>query len=122
MADEITHYHRTIVTNGDYTFDSGQVNLEIDQATKGVYSTVISLTTSDTAVSVSNITNKGIAEFKNLDATNYIDYGPTSGGALVAFGRLKAGESFTMRLSPAVSLRMQANTATCLVQVTIHEA
>ncbi len=53
----------------------------------------------------------------NLDTTNFVKYGPKSGGVMVEFGRLKPdGTPHTFDLAPSgVTLRMIADTAACKV-------
>lgn len=63
------------------------------------------------------VADQGLILLKNLDTTNYIDWGPESAGAMVAIGRLLPGEEAVFRAKPSVILRAQANTAACLLQI-----
>ena len=63
-----------------------------------------------------DISTEGFIFIQNHDATNYVEFGPESGGAMVAIGRVKPGETAVMRLKPGVTMRAQANTASCNVQ------
>lgn len=81
----------------------------INQSAQEEFSPVISVPTSDTALTLSNITTPAWIYMLNLDTTNYVQYGPTSGGALVPYGRLNPGEPAILRLDPGVSMRWKAN-------------
>ena len=58
---------------------------------------------------------------RNLDATNYVQYGPKSSGSMVAVGRIEAGEIHAFRLEPGITLRWVANTSAVLVDLRIYE-
>ena len=48
----------------------------------------------------------------NTDSTNYVQYGPKSGGAMVPFNKILAGQSHgPMYLDDSVTIRAKANTA-----------
>lgn len=64
-------------------------------------------------VPVGDISSAGFVYLRNDDATNYIEWGPDSGGNIVVIGKLMPGEDAWFRISPAVSLRARANTADC---------
>lgn len=119
MANELTLNFSGELDNGslDHTFPSE--TLTITQGTARLFDNTVPCTTSDTAQSFTNITTLGWCRIKNLDATNYVDIGPTSGGAIVVFMRLKAGETAYLRLTPGITLRTQANTATVNVHFTV---
>ena len=74
-----------------------------------------------TVISFGNLSTLGWAFLQNLDTTNFITYGPTIGGYLQKFGKLKAGESCLVRLSPGMILRALADTATCKLKTKIFE-
>ena len=122
MANEVKVNISLDVTNGDYNDKVAPGVLQFDQAAQGVFRSIVSIPTSDTAITISNITTEGWAYFRNLDDTNYVEHGPDSGGALVPYGRMEAGEPAALRLTPgSLTVRMQANTAACDVLVIVHE-
>lgn len=64
--------------------------------------------------------NAGYLYIKNMDATNYVDIGFATG---VYPHRYKAGQVGLFPITPAQSsIFLLANTATCEVEITLHEA
>ena len=122
MANEIAITTKMVVANGSLKYRDEPGVKYVTQATAIVYDEVLTRTTSDATLSIGSMSsaNYGYARFTNLDATNYIDIGPTSGGAIVPFIRLKAGESSGwMRLTPSITIRTQANSASVQVRVQV---
>lgn len=114
MAQEITVQANLSCTNGSFAVATKESAIRPTQSTQGGGGPgVVSVTTSDAVVTLSNITTPGWIFVKNLDATNYFEIGPTSGGAIVKFIKLMPGEFAVFRLAASVTLRAQANTATC---------
>jgi hypothetical protein len=72
-------------------------------------SKVVSVTTSETDLTTTEITTLGWAWIENLDATNYVQYGPKSAGAMVTMGRLEAGEWALLWLEPGIPIRWRAD-------------
>lgn len=122
MANEITGSYQFRVSNGNFQFNTVE-SFTYDQATAGGANPgTVNVGTSEEAISLGDITTNGWALIKNLDSTNYVTWGPESGGAMVALGRLEAGEVALLRLTPsALTLRMQANTAACDVLIQVFE-
>lgn len=120
MANEIRITPSFVVINGSLYLQMAPGLKYITQTTALVYDNVITCTTADTALSFSPITgaNYGMLYMINLDSTNYVDIGvEASGGAIFGFCRLKPGEpNGPFRVKPSVTLRSQANTASCQVQ------
>lgn len=117
MANEINLQFTAQLLNGGLV-DQVQFSKQINQAAVDKFDHVFSVPTSDTALTIT-ITTLGWTFITNLDASNYVKYGPTSGGAIVNLGRLRAGETHALRLEPGITLRMQADTATCKVGVKV---
>ena len=67
--------------------------------------------TAGTSISFGSVSSPGYLYLKNLDATNYVNYGPVCGGAMQNIGKLKAGEWAMLRLDLAVTIAAVANTA-----------
>lgn len=112
MANEITKSVSIRVSNGAFVESFAPATDRIDQSAIGMEAGVQTIGTSEEVVTVtSDVATLGVAAFQNLDATNYVEIGPESGGAMVGFIRLEAGESATMRLKPGITIRAQANTA-----------
>lgn len=117
MANEIQLQINATLSNGLLS-DSVQKTAQITQSTKDKFDHVFSVTTSEGALTLT-VGTLGYAFITNLDSTNYVKYGPDSGGSMVVLGKLKATEMAAIRLYPGITLRMQADTATCLVRVQI---
>jgi len=121
MANEITLNvaFQTIKGNHKEVFAPGQKSY--DQSTQGAHAPVVSVGTSEEDLSVGDIGTLGWLVLHNLDTTNYVQWGPKSGGSMVAIGRIKAGEIAVLRLEPGITLRWVANTAACKVKVLLLE-
>lgn len=122
MANEITLNQYLSCTNGNFTTTWNPGQISITQSAIGAQSGVVVVGTSEEDLSVGDVSTPGILLLRNLDSTNYVDYGPKSGGSMVAFGRLKAGEVAQVRVGSSVTLRWVANTASVKVQVLLLEA
>lgn len=59
---------------------------------------------------------------ENLDATNFVEYGPKSGGSMIAFGRIEPGSFAKFSLKSGVTLRMKADTAAVNVRIRGYNA
>jgi hypothetical protein len=80
----------------------------------------IPTTSAGTALNMGNVGTAGVAVFKNLDATYFIELGIQTGGVFFAFAKLKPGESFPIRLGTNTPYA-RANTATCVLDYQILE-
>jgi hypothetical protein len=91
------------------------------QATQLMFSEAITCTTSDTLISFTGVTTQGWCILQNLDATNYVGVGPNNAGAILTFIRLVPnGGRAVFQLDPSVGFRIQANTASCKVRITVY--
>ena len=111
MADELAIQIAMRLQNGSLNINHNE-SISVDQtnARGGVPGTV-TVGTSEEVISTGDITTLGYAFIINLDSTNYVRFGPESGGAMVPFLRLKPGEFDILRLEPGITIRGQANTA-----------
>lgn len=101
------------------------VNLVLDQATKGRAGGFMNVTTGGITLVVGAVGTPGILIMRNVDATNYVKWGPDNAGSLVELGRLPpaTNEFALFRLAPSgVTLRLQANGGTCKVEYELLEA
>ena len=119
MANEIQATFSLKVLNGNFKDYVNSETWNITQSTAGGDAVVVSVPTTagGTAISFPDVSTYGYAFIRNIDATNFVTFGPTSGGAMVTFGKLKPGEFAWVRLTPGITLRVLADTATCLVQI-----
>lgn len=119
MANEITSSVNVRCVNGNFVFRRDATK-QINQTGQGGGGPgTVSIGTTEEVVDLGDTATPGIAVVVNLDPTNYVTWGPTSSGAMVAAGRLMPGEPNVLRLDPGITLRMQADTADCLVQVEV---
>lgn len=117
MANEINIQISASLVNGGLVDNVAAVK-QISQATQEKFDRVFTVATSDGALTIS-LTTLGVAFLTNLDATNFVTYGPESAGAMIGLGKLKPGETHALRLKPGITLRMQADTASCRVGVKV---
>jgi len=122
MANEITVSGNLSCDNGGFKFSTREGSIRVTQTAQGGGGPgVVSVTTSDATVALANVSTPGYLFVKNLDSTNYVEIGPTSGG-IVPFIRLRAGEFAVFRVAASATIRAQANTATCKVLFACLEA
>lgn len=121
MADEIYYASRIILTNGavsdEYKFDKNLVT----QTASGLFKNVWNVGTTEETLTITDISTLGIVYLINLDTTNYVQIGVSTG---VYFCRLKPSASdipACFRLEPGVTLYGKANTSPVKVLVGIYE-
>ncbi len=121
MANEITINTSMKVVNSNFTHGPYKLtNLQFDQAAAGIDSFVQNIGTSEEDVTFS-VTTHGWFMMRNLDATNYVQWGPKD-TTMKAMGRMEAGEpAGPFRVEPGITLRMVANTAACDVLFIMYE-
>lgn len=117
MSNEIRIGYSWQIANGNYQ-DQLAGNLSLTQTTQGAAAGVMAVPTTagGTVLPLGSVSTPGWIYMQNLDGTNYVQFGPTSGGAIVVCGKMKAGEIAIFRADSGVTLRLIANTATCNVQ------
>lgn len=114
MADEISINVRMKVSNGNSQFDFAPGTLILDQtAVGGPTPGMVSIGTSEETIAFAELGTEGWFVMRNLDATNYVQWGFSTG---VYGGRMEAGETAgPFRLEPSTTLYLIANTAACKV-------
>ena len=70
----------------------------------------VTIGTSEESEAFSELSTEGWLLMENLDDTNYVEWGFSTG---VYGGRLEAGEAALFRLNPSSTLYLRANTAAC---------
>lgn len=95
-------YTQNIVQQKQFTQNLLAANAEV---------VTVPTTAGGTAYTFTNLTTYGFLYLQNLDAANYVEYGPDNAGALVPFGKIGPGEVAFLRLMPGITFRMMANTA-----------
>lgn len=78
----------------------------------------VSIGTSEYSTSFPELTTEGILWMRNLDDTNYIEWGFSTG---VYGGKMKPGEPAEFRMKPGLTLYLKANTAPCKCQIYGYE-
>lgn len=122
MANEIQIQQRVTVRKGHFNKTWDPPVAQVDQAGDGGFGATLSIGTSEEAITFTDVGTYGILCMQNLDDTNFVTYGPTSGGAMVVMGRLNpGGEPQILRLEPGITLRMKADTAACDVELLLLE-
>lgn len=122
MANEITVTTSMQCVNGTFTTTYAPGSVRATQTTKGKFSTTVTIGTSETDVTISNLTTPGLVFLRNLDATNRVEWGPKSAGSMVLCGNMLASDPPShFRLGGSVTLRMKAYVASCQVQIDVLE-
>jgi hypothetical protein len=125
MTKEITVKGSIICANGGSQFSTGKSfdTLEVNQAAKGGFVQTVSVGTAAADLVVgSGVTNLGWARFSNLDATNWMKWGPKDGGVMIPVGKIMPGQFADLQLYPGITIQFAANAAPLLAQVLILEA
>lgn len=121
MADEIRFNVDMSLANGSVKHDYRPSTFSIDQTTANYENRTVSIATSATTVDFGAFTTKGYIYLENLDATNYITFGPDSTGQ-VTVGRLNPGDFAVFRCDNSATLKATADTAACKMLVVQYEA
>ena len=120
MANEITLQVKAKLNNASlkHTFDPGIK--QITQTGIGLHAPVVSVGTSEEDFDPGDIAGAdlGVICLLNLDTTNYVTWGAKD-TTMKAIGRLMPGEPAFLRLEPSITIRWIADTAACLVQVSL---
>lgn len=120
MADEI-RIAGELSVNNEGLQASKSVQAQLDQTAPGSVARKQTIPTSDTVITLTGVTTPKAVCIENLDDTNYVKIGPTSGGAIVPLARLSPGSVMVVELEPGVVLRGQANTASVDIALLIAE-
>lgn len=121
MANEITITSSLRVSKNGMTFAPASATF---QATQTGESFTVDLYTVTTAAAQVTITGSlgGWLMVKNLDATNFIDFGPWVSATLHKLIRIGPSQAFVFRSTPSISYGAQADTASCNIQIAAIEA
>lgn len=122
MADELTINGSAQLVNGNHKEQWSVAAYRVDQAAIGAHSTLVTVGFgSEEDMPVGDVTVMGWLFLENLDSTNFVTWGPKSGGVMIDMGRIEAGETVQMRMEPGVILRWQADTADVQVKMMLLE-
>ena len=119
MSDELRLTMQMTLINGNLRKSIQPVLSAIDQADDLAFEDVNPIATSEESISsFGSVANEGYCFLQNLDETNYIEIGFSTG----VYGiKLKAGEASILRLVPGLTLYLRANTATCNLYLVVLE-
>jgi hypothetical protein len=119
MADTLT-ITSTITRTGSSNFSWTPNALTVTQAVVGGPTPgYVTIGTTVESISFGELTTPGFVCIQNLDATNYIRWGFTSG----TYGaRVRPGRYAIIELEPGTTLFLIANTAACKVNIYGFEA
>lgn len=119
MADEIRVKVQLSVTNG-FCDESDNINYTVDQAAVGGPTPgYVTIGTSEEEVAFAELSTKGWVLIRNLDATNFVQWGFAT---TVYGGKLLAGETAGPFRLNATSLFLKADTAACKVLIKGYQA
>jgi hypothetical protein len=116
MANEIQITSGISVLKGNLSFSVPATTILSDMAgTGGPSPGYMTVGTSEESTAFPELTTDGWLFMKNLDLTNYVQWGFSTG---VYGGRMKPGETAgPFRMEPGLTLYLKANTAACKVLV-----
>lgn len=123
MANEISYTVSLACAKGTYFNQSRKPGSQAaDQATQGAAGDVQAIGfAADEVIAYGDLVAPRWCFLRNLDTTNYIKVGPTTGGAILEMIRLKPGESCLFPIGPSVVLRAQSAVAACNLEKFILE-
>lgn len=122
MANEITATQTLSASKSGVTV-TGSVTSTIDLSGVGIYSSIVSIGTSDEALSFpGDLTTEGITWIwiKNLDATNFVELSLATGGSFDAsrFAKISPGQAMLWKVwTGNPTIYAQADTAECNIQL-----
>lgn len=120
MANEITVQASIQVVNGNLRDSFSVGSKTYDQAAVGGPTPgFVTIGTTEEEVALAELSSKGWVMMQNLDATNYVEWGGSTG---VYCGRMRAGETAGPFRLNNTSLFLRANTAACKVLIKAYEA
>tara|TARA_R110000868_G_C10385497_1_gene719778 strand:+ start:31 stop:402 length:372 start_codon:yes stop_codon:yes gene_type:complete len=106
-------------TNDRDTHDAGITRKTYSQTGVGQFDVKPSIGTAEETITFTDIATNGWCEMTNMDATNYVEWGFSTG---VYGGRMRAYESAgPFRVNAGATLYLKANTAACRVRVVMYE-
>ncbi len=119
MANEMSVRVSVLAKKGKFKWpwNPGQVDADLAAGVRS--GNVQAIGTNEEVLDFGDAGTFGWLFLRNLDDTNYVEYGPEDSGAMIPFGKLKPGELGVMRLVPGIVVRAQADTASCNVDVNL---
>jgi hypothetical protein len=125
MADEIKVFVRLQLDNNTNNFTRyfNPPQLGITQNSAGAFENTVALTTTDTKLTISNITVPGVGYFQNISASStcVILVGADSTNVIRPFTRIKQREAWPIRLTSGTTYRAQMEASTGMLLFGVWE-
>lgn len=124
MANEITMTSSLRVLNGNQNYAPPQTSKKYDQSTAGgPVPGTLSIGTAGEDITFTDLSTPAVVRMKNLDATNFVEYGIWDGSTFHELGELLPGQETVLRFSRNMTgFRMKADTGACRVEIDAFEA
>lgn len=121
MADEITYSASLSYTKGNVVaFSRAITGLGIDVSGSRFIHHTQQIGTSEEAIDIGELASLGVAVFKNLDASNFIQLKTATSGTLMV--KLLPGEMWPFRFGSGITAPFAiADTAACYMEYVIWE-
>lgn len=117
MPNEITVQFHLSAKNGNLEL-SYPAAMQIDQTTaRGGLPGMQVIGTAHELIDFGDLVTPGLLFMKNLDDTNYVEFGIIFAPNFYAVGQVSPGEIAFFRLADGVGFYMKADTAPCAVQI-----
>lgn len=119
MTDELKIRTHVKFLNGEIDIQINEGIKTYDAAGLMIASGIVSVgfaVEEDLGLGDVDVTKQGLLYLKNIDATNYVKYGPKSAGVMIEYGRLFPLREAMLYLAPSVVHRWQANVAAVSVR------
>ena len=117
MANEISASSGLKVVNGESRLTVSTRTIQITQTTVGAGSFTQAVGTSEETITMGDLA-PGVVELYNLDGTNYVQVGFSTGVYGARLYPTGSGIPMRFQLEPSGTIYVKANTAGCNVQVT----
>jgi len=124
MAGEVKIVASMSVINSNFVLPKyGGQTQSIDQAAAGGGSPgIVNIGTVEEDIAFGDVTTEGWCFIKNLDNTNFVEFGPKNAGATMQdWAKLKKGEECVFRFKPGITMRAIADTAAADLQIILLE-
>jgi len=120
MADELTISAKLQCVNGFVDEKDDDASFTVTQTTlSSACPGFWPVGTTEESTTFADLTTPRWVKIKNLDVTNYVEFGASTGVYLI---RLKPGESCVFPLAPSVTLYAKANVATVNITCRCYDA
>lgn len=93
----------------------------ITQTNVGVFENTVALTTTDTKLSIVNLTTYGVGWLENIGTAGTVSVGVDSTAVIRIFERLKPGEGYPLRFVTGSTYRAQMESGTGTLRIGILE-